>query len=256
MTNSTYPVAFQLYSARNFPPISAQLPILKDLGYDAVEPWPEAYLNNTTAFRNLLEDAELSCFGIHAPLHGLNEDLNRYVEVAESLGATFLIAPFVPAEERGASPEFWVGIGRTLRRVAERAKSFGISVLWHNHDFEYLRLADGTLPIDRIFEGADNEVGLEIDCGWVVRAGMDLSAEFVRHGERIRAIHFKDVRPVGITREDGWAAVGDGIIEWDKLAPLVRKSNAEHIVVEHDNPDNWLCVAERSIRKIKEIGLH
>ncbi|WP_245487413.1 sugar phosphate isomerase/epimerase family protein [Rhizobium leguminosarum] len=98
-------------------------------------------------------------------------------------------------------------------------------------------------------------VWFEIDCGWVTRAGADPAAELKRYADRIIAIQMKDMAPKGTATEDGWAATGDGMIDWEKFVPLFRETKAEHIVTEHDNPADWRRFARRSIEHIKALGL-
>ena len=248
-------LSFQLYSARKFPPVDEQLPHLKDAGYDAVEPWPAAYLENPAALRRSLDAAGLGCFGMHVPLEGLKKDPGRYSSCASILGANRLIVPAVPSNSGADQPGFWIGIGRALRAAGETLANRGLQVLWHNHDREYARLPDGSLPIDRLFEGAGDSIGFEIDCGWVVRAGVDIGSELDRHRERISAIHIKDMAPDGAAEEDGWTAVGDGLIDWPSLADSIRNTDVDHLVVEHDNPADWKAFAARSAAYLRRIRL-
>ena len=253
--SANYAVSYQLYSSRKFPPLEAQLPRLKEMGYDAVEPWPGAYEEDPNALRRALDDVGLGCLGFHMQLHGLNTNPERYIEIAQLLGATNMIIPSVPEEERRDSAGFWQGVGGLLRRGAELVEADGIKVLWHNHGFEFELLPDGSRPINRIFEGAGESVGYEIDCGWVVRAGADVVVECARYGERITAIHMKDTAPEGTRREDGWTAIGDGIIDWGPLVSVFRQTCADHVVVEHDNPLDWEEFASKSIQCIKNLGI-
>ena len=250
-----FSVSYQLYSSRNFPPIEAHLPVLKEMGYDAVEPWPPAYMECPVAFRNALDQAGLKCFGFHLSLKDLESDPRGCVDVALALGATHLIPPFIEEAERRDSTDFWLGVGQILRRAQVIASHHGLRVLWHNHDFEYTALPDGSRPIDRILEGGGEHVGYEIDIGWLTRAGVPPEDEFERYGNRIHAIHVKDTASDGVIEEDGWAATGDGIIDWSALLSHFRKTPSAYIVVEHDNPADWRRFAERSIQFIREIGL-
>ena len=50
-----YPIAYQLYSSRLFPPLEAQFPELKAMGYDAIEPWLPAYAADPVGFRRGLD---------------------------------------------------------------------------------------------------------------------------------------------------------------------------------------------------------
>ena len=251
----TYRTAYQLYSSRNFPPLEAQLPELAAMGYDAIEPWLPAYEADPAGFRRALDDAGLACLAFHMPLKGLAEEPAHFIEIAQTLGATLMIPPYVPREEREDTADFWLRLGETLARGAEAAAPHGLKVAWHNHDFEYRPLPDGTLPIDRIFEAGGDGVHFEIDCGWIARAGADPAAELARHAARILAIQMKDLAPAGTLAEDGWAATGDGIIDWAALVPLIRATAADQIVAEHDNPADWRRFAARSIACMRALGL-
>jgi len=246
----TYKISYQLYSSRNFPPLPDQFPILKSMGYDAIEPWLPAYEADPKLFRRQLDDAGLICLGFHMPLVGLINEPEKYFDIAETLGSGLLIPPYVKPEDRGDTIDYWKSLGASLAEGAYKASARGLRVAWHNHDFEYALLQDGSRPIDHIL-GHDPIVKFEIDCGWVARAGGDPAAELERFASQIVAIQVKDVAPVGTEIEDGWAATGDGIIDWQGLVPLMQATNADHLVVEHDNPADWKRIADRSIEYIR-----
>jgi sugar phosphate isomerase/epimerase len=233
----------------------AQFPILKSFGYDAIEPWLPAYETDPALFRRQLDDAGLACYGFHMPLAGLVDEPNRFIDIALTLGASLMIPPYVPAEERKDTPDYWRRLGEVLAHGAERTEPHGLKVAWHNHDFEYRPLPDGSRPIDRIFSAGGDKVLFEIDCGWIVRAGVDPAAELDRYADRIVAIQLKDTAPPGTIEDDGWTATGDGIIDWAALVPLFRRTAADHLVAEHDNPADWQAFARRSIEKMKQLDL-
>lgn len=246
----TYLVSYQLYSSRNFPPLPDQFPVLKAMGYDAVEPWLPAYEADPQLFRRQLDDAGLKCLGFHMPLTGLVSEPNKYFDIAETLGSDLLIPPYVKPEDRGNTPDYWKSLGLALAQGADNAATRGLRVAWHNHDFEYALLEDGTRPINHIL-GQDSIVKFEIDCGWITRAGGDAAAELEKFASQIVAVQLKDVAPVGTETEDGWAATGEGTIDWAGLLPFIRATAADHVVVEHDNPADWKRVAQRSIDFIR-----
>ncbi|WP_373354512.1 sugar phosphate isomerase/epimerase family protein [Pseudoroseicyclus sp. CXY001] len=251
----TFPLAYQLYSSRNFPPLEAQLPELAAMGYDAIEPWLPAYEADPAAFRRAVEAAGMRIIGFHMPLAGLAEDPGAWCDIAEAMGAEVLIPPYVPQEERQPTAAYWRGIGEILARGAEVAAKRGLTVAWHNHDFEYVALPDGTRPIDHIL-GVSEALKFEIDCGWIVRGGADPAEELRRYADRIVAIQLKDTAgPDGMSSEDGWRATGDGIIDWQALVPLMEATAATHVVAEHDNPADWRAFASRSAETMRRIGL-
>lgn len=250
-----YPISYQLYSSRNFPPLFSQFSELKTFGYDAIEPWLPAYETDPEAFRLALDDAGLRCHCFHMPLKGLVNDPDRFIDIAQTIGATVMIPPYVAPEDRGTTASYWRGIGDQLAEGAAKAATHGLKVAWHNHDFEFRAMADGSRPIDHIFAETGDTVWFEIDCGWIKRAGGDPAEELERFADRIIAIQMKDVAQAGTVVDDGWAPTGDGVIDWQSLVPLFRKTRVEHIVTEHDNPSDWRDFAKRSIDHIKLLGL-
>ncbi|MEQ1901157.1 MAG: sugar phosphate isomerase/epimerase [Devosia sp.] len=252
-----YKIAYQLYSSRNFPPLETQLPELKSMGYDGIEPWLPAYeVDDGVSFRKALDGAGLQCFGFHMPLSGLVGEPQRFIDIASRLGASWMIPPYVtPLERAGAGAEYWKALGGKLAKGAALAKPHGLKVAWHNHDFEFRPLPDGSLPISHILAEGGEDVWFEIDCGWIRRAGADPAAILAQFKDRIGVIQTKDMAPEGTRQDDGWAATGDGIIDWAALVPLFRATKADHLVTEHDNPGDWRQFAKRSINHLRGLGL-
>lgn len=246
--------SFQLYSARKFWPLADQLPKLKAMGYDAVEPWLPAYEDSAEGFRTMIDDAGLACSGFHMPLSGLVEETGKYIDIAQAMGAQVMIPPYLAPDERGSTADFWKRLGETLALGADRVAPHGLKVAWHNHDFEFMPLSDGTRPIDHILGSADN-FGFEIDCGWIVRAGGDPAEALVTFADRIYAIQPKDTAPIGTSVDGGWATVGKGIIDWPALAPLFGRTAADYIVTEHDDPSDWVAFAGDSLAYLKSLPI-
>jgi len=248
-----YPVSFQLYSARFFPPLEAQLEWLAQCGYDAVEPWLPAYGDDAALFRRQIDAAGLACSGFHMPLAGLINEPKRFFDYAHTMGTDTLIPPYLTPAERSITADGWRRVGEQLAEGAAAAKAEGLKVAWHNHDFEYRKLEDGNRPIDLMLDAAGPGVDFEIDIGWVTRGWADPAQELAKYADRITAIQLKDTAPPGTSFDEGWAATGDGIIDWPALAPLFAATRASVLVVEHDNPSDWKAFAARSIACIRAL---
>ena len=62
-----------------------------------------------------------------------------------------------------------------MRRSASgcrRPTRAGLGFGWHNHAFEFEKLADGTIPQVAIFEGGP-DLEWEADLAWVIKGGAD-----------------------------------------------------------------------------------
>lgn len=243
-----FKLAFQLYSARSFPPQETVLEGLASIGYDAVEAWLPDYGDDPKAFRKRLDDAGLYCMGIHMPFAGLVNEPQRFFDIAETIGGKpLLIPPFLMPHERPNDADGWKQIGEQLGQGAELAHKQGLRVAWHNHEFEYRLLPDASRPIDHMLAAGGDKLGFEIDFAWVKRGWADPEAELRKFAKRITAIQLKDTAPAGtLDDQNGWRATGDGVVDWKSLWPLFETTSADHLVVEHDRPVDWREVAQRS----------
>jgi len=243
--------SFQLYSARNFQPWEGVLATLGKLDYTEVEGFGGVY-ENPKAFRAELDKNGLSMPTGHFSIDALEKDFDGVRRTAEALGIKLLICPYLMAEDRPSDAAGWRGFGERLAKVGEVASKAGYGFAWHNHDFEFKALADGSVPQDHILSSAPG-IGWEMDLAWVVRGGADPLPWIEKHGKRIVAVHVKDIaKPGEGLDEDGWSDVGHGTIDWANLIKVLRaKSAAKYFVMEQDNPNDIERFARRSIASVK-----
>jgi len=241
---ANYRISYQLYGARKFPPIEPQLEALAAIGYDAVEPFGGSYADDAKGLRAKTDALGLAMPTAHMPLAQLEQDRARFIDTARILGLETAVIPHVGGDERPSTVEGWKALGRRLSEHAGHLAEAGLKLAWHNHDFEYAKLADGSRPIDHLL--AAQGVRFEPDVAWIKRAGADPAAELRKEGGKVVAVHMKDTAKPGTTYEDGWADVGAGIIDWKGVWPAVASTGATVLVVEHDNPSDWRQSAANS----------
>lgn len=244
--------SFQLYSARNFPPLSDTLVMLSRLGYRQVEGFGGVY-DDPAAVK-----ADLDANGLTMPTghFGLDQlhDKAGTLAIARALGVETIICPFVP-QERWKQPDTeWVGLARELGDLAKTYRDEGFGFAWHNHHFEFWPLDSGRTPMEIILAEAP-EVDWEMDVAWVIRGDDDPKRWIDDHGDRIVAVHLKDIAPEGeAADEDGWADLGHGTVPWkDLFAAIKGKTPAKYFVMEHDNPNDLERFASRSIAAAKTL---
>lgn len=246
-------IAYQLYTSRKALPLVGQFPFLKQIGYDHIEVWPGAYAADPKAFRQALDDAGLDAPSVLIPDPTEQDDIDEFIDIAHVLGAEMVVRPGLTPDRRPTAQDGWKHLAQRLSGEAEKAEKAGLKFAWHNHDFEFATLADGTRPIDLLMAHSDPRVRLELDCGWVFQAGGDIETELKRFADRIISIHAKDAAPLGTVEEDGWLALGDGVIDWVALLPTIAATGAVLAVVEHDEPADWEYVAKRSFESLSEL---
>ncbi|TCL73911.1 sugar phosphate isomerase/epimerase [Rhizobium sp. BK251] len=249
-------LSYQLYSARNFQPYSAIFEKLGKAGYAEVEGFGGIYADlddgSLKSLRADLDKNGLTMATGHFSPDFLEKEAKKSLAIAKTLGMDSIYAPHLAADERPTDGAGWLAFGKRLAEMSKPYKDAGYEFGWHNHDFEFVKLADGSLPIERIFEGAP-DISWEADIAWVVRGGGDPFAWIEKLGNRITAVHVKDIAPAGqATDEGGWADVGHGTLDWPGLMKVLRGTKAKHFVVEHDNPNDVDRNITRSIASFKK----
>ena len=241
-----YRFSFQLYCARKSPPVDAHLRTLADIGFDAVEPYGDAYAADPKGFRAKCNSLGLTVPTCHIPFDDLDKTRDKTIETAKVLGLETLIIPAVGRDQRTNDVAGWKALGGRLAAHADALNKAGLKLAWHNHAFEYVTLPDGSRPIEHLLAPAN--VLWEADLGWIVRAGADPATELARFPGKVTALHVKALAPAGVTVDDGWTDIGSGTIDWRKLWPSVEKSGSDLLVFEHDNPSDWKKFAENSYK--------
>ncbi len=239
-----YRISFQLYSARNFPPLEAQLEALAAIGFDAVEPYRGAFDDDAAGFRKRLDAVGLACPTAHLPVDLLLSDRKAFIDIAQTLGLEAAILPYLAENERPKDEAGWKAFADRLTEHAAALAEAGLKLAWHTHAFEYERLADGTRPVDVLI--AARGVYYEPDIGWIARSGADIRTELDRFPGKVVAFHVKDTAPAGVTADDGWTDVGAGTIDWKAVWPSIAGSGCDLLVLENDNPSDWRGFAARS----------
>ncbi|WP_419910924.1 sugar phosphate isomerase/epimerase family protein [Hoeflea sp.] len=247
-------LSFQLYSARNFLPWDKVLSTLADLGYTQVEGFGGVYEAPET-FRELMEQYGLTMPSGHFGIDALEGDFDGVIARCEALGIRSIFCPYLDADQRPTDAAGWSAFAHRLAAVNERVRATGRRFGWHNHDFEFEKMADGTVPQTVILDEAP-EIDWEADIAWIVRGGAEPLDWIEQYGPRITAIHIKDIAPAGQCEdEDGWADVGHGIVAWRNLINALKSSAAvSHNVVEHDNPNDFERFARRSIEALRKLN--
>ena len=140
----------------------------------------------------------------------------------------------------------WRKFGAELGGYQKRLAAQGVYLAWHNHDFEFEKLADGSYPLDHMFEAAPDLLW-EADIGWLHVAGEDplLWIEEIPRPHQGRA--HQGQAPNGENAdEDGWADIGARRHRLEEADAGAQRAEREYLVLEHDNPADYERFARRS----------
>lgn len=246
MTNTVNKLAVQLYSLRELDlPLDDLLREVAAAGYGGIETVGTQGAS-AEELRELLARHGLRVASSHVALADLEADPDAVIAFNRAVGNDTLIVPWLPPEARPQHAAGWRALGAQLGDLAAVCSAAGMTLLYHNHDFEMVELG-GQLALEHLLAGAPATLGLELDLAWVVRGGADPLELLGRFRGRVPRVHLKDLAPAGENEdEDGWADVGSGTLPWDALLSTAREAGAQWFVVEHDKPKDPLASVRNS----------
>lgn len=243
-------LSVQIYSLRNAGDLNTQLGLVKAAGFEWIESVSTHGLA-PAAFARTLVDHGLMLSSMHASLELLETQPEHVVEACKATGCTLVVMPWLPRGELSATGTGWSAMGQRLGEISHGLAQHGLRLGYHNHDFEFLSY-DGRLAIEWLFDAVPAaQLGWEADLGWVRRAGQDPMRWIQRYADRLVAVHAKDIAPDGPRRgEDGWCALGQGIVGWNTLLPALR-GHCDLFVFEHDNPVEFPQTLKTSLQVMR-----
>lgn len=245
--------ALQLYSMRDCDDQIALLAQLSTLGFTSVEGYGGVF-DDPASFRAAMDANGISMASGHIGLDDMEAEFEATMNTINTLGIKCVFAPYLEEKDRPTTAEGWASLGKRLNAIGKNYAERGISFGWHNHDFEFFALPDGSVPMDIILDAAP-DISWEADLAWIVRSDCDPLAYINRYADRLAAIHVKDIAVAGENLDqDGWSDLGAGTMDWAVLLQACRNASDDLIyALEHDKPSDPVGYAARSAAAFKTL---
>ncbi|MGI4893864.1 MAG: sugar phosphate isomerase/epimerase family protein [Janthinobacterium lividum] len=221
-------ISVQLYTVRDAlaADLNGTLGRLAGFGFTQVEPF--GLTDKAAELAPVLAEHGLSAPSAHASVVGA--DIAAVLRAAELTGTTFVIEPHVdPA--RWTTAEDVAAVAAELNAAAARAADAGVTIGYHNHQFELENSIGGRPALEVFADSLDDAVALEVDTYWAVVGGADVIDLLGRLGQRVRAVHLKDGDATLDTKNQ--VALGSGTL--DVPAILAASQGVDLGVIELDD---------------------
>ena len=275
---SRLPVGLQLYGIRdlleNSPEnFKAVMKEVKSLGYDGVE-LAGLYGLEPSYIKEVLKEVGLVPISAHIPLTEMLEDIDKVVNDYKEIAVNYIVVPYLPEEYRHNTPGY-EDVIKEMTRIGTILKENDFKLLYHNHDFEFVKLEDGTYGLDDIYKKIPADILMvEPDTCWIEIAGVDAAEYITKYGERCEVIHLKDYIRKGnpknlyqligtdVEEEEGdtgffeFRPVGFGQQIWEPILEASLNAGSKWVIVEQDEHYGLgsLEAARRSREYLRILG--
>ncbi len=138
-----------------------------------------------------------------------------------------------------------------LHRAGEQAKKAGVQLAYHNHATEF-DMTDGIVSYDYFTTQIPAALlKLELDLGWVFKAGKDPVEIFKNNKGRFPLLHVKDMTATGEI-----VPFGDGVYDFKETFKHVDIAGMEYFFLEQDfpkKPFENIVTAVTNFNKFKKV---
>ncbi len=249
------PVAVQLYSVRDEmeQDFYGTIKKMKELGYDGIE-FAGLFGQSPEKIRDFCKETGITPISAHVPYYDMLADPEKVLADYACIGCKYVAVPYLTEECRPGTDGFAATI-EGIRKIAEAAEKLGIQLLYHNHDFEFVKI-DGEYALDIIYSTIpENLLKTEIDTCWVNVAGVNPAEYILRYSGRSPVVHLKDFvktgnkvgtlyKLIGIESEDddkgedsfSFMPVGHGMQDMPAILDACLKADSKWVIVEQDEP--------------------
>jgi sugar phosphate isomerase/epimerase len=185
--------------------------------------------------KSLLADLGLSTSSGHYDLYRFNnspekellDHVDECITGALALGQAYITWPWQPPEDR--SLEKFRSLAPKLNTVGAHVKKAGLTLAYHNHDYEFTDFG-GKTGYDIIMEETDPAlVKLQIDLYWAVRASKHTPEYyFNKQPGRFEMWHIKDMDRVS----HDYTELGNGVIDYKPILKHVKQAGMKYYFLE------------------------
>ena len=113
--------------------------------------------------------------------------------------------------------------------------SHGITLAYHHHNWEYIRLSNGKTRMQELL-ARTSKIKFVCDTYWVARCGIDPAKQIREFGERLLGTHLRDLtfrkHLLKVLPLD--TSLGDGVIDFDSVLSALSEVGAEYAVIEQN----------------------
>jgi len=274
-----FSVALQLYSVRDYAAkdLKGTLKRVREMGYDGVE-FYGLHGHSPSEVKDMIDETGLIPISALVPIEEMLTDPDKVIAGYAEMGCKYIAIPFLVENRRPGTDGFEQTI-RDIEMLASVAKKYGMQMLYHNHDFEFVKI-NGEYALDVLYQSISPELlQTEIDTCWVNVAGEN-PAEYIRkYIDRTPLVHLKDfVRGTGKKPEKAhdlhgaeseeksdsdekpfaFRPVGCGVQNFPAILTAAEEAGAEWIIVEQDLPSmgkTSMECADISRKYLKSLGI-
>ena len=176
------------------------------------------------------------------------------VDFCEVTGCKNVVISQLPWKCILGDEETFYSFVHTLDKYFDIYAERGITLAYHHHNWEYVRLSNGKTRMAELLSKTER-IKFVHDTYWTARSGVSPDDQIREFGERLLGIHLRDLafKKKGIDVVPHDTSVGDGVIDFTRVLLAAREVGCEYTVIEQktDDPYGDIQKSFNHLNKIK-----
>lgn len=203
------------------------------LGFDGVElAWYAGH--PVSEVRKAVQELGLDVWSCHTDVKEMLAGPEKNFEDIASLGARYVIICHMRDDERPGGARF-EQTREDVARLAQLARTqYGLTMLYHNHDFDLVPVENGPRSLDVSYRSFD--VQGELDTCWVELRGASTVDYLQRYAGQIPLMHIKDFRRCSNAEGYEFCPLGWGDIDFAPIVQTAVQTGVKAMILEMDEP--------------------
>ena len=177
----------------------------------------------------------------------------KIIEFCNITGTKNVVISMLPFECILGGEEKFYKFLDTLDQAYDLYAEHGITLAYHHHNWEYVRLSSGKTRMQELL-GRTERIKIVHDTYWTARCGIDPALQIREFGERLLGIHLRDLthkaRGIDVISSDG--AIGDGVIDFRSVIRAAESVGCSYYVIEQKCSDPYVQI-EKSYARLEKI---
>ena len=164
----------------------------------------------------------------------------RIIEFCKAVGCKNVVISMLPFGCILGSEKRFYEFVDSLDKMAGVYQKSGITLAYHHHNWEYVRLSSGKTRMQELLSRTEKIMFVH-DTYWTARCAVLPSDQIKELGKRLLGIHLRDLRfkKKGLRVEAVDTAVGDGVIDFSAVLLAAESVGCSYYVIEQKTDDPY-----------------
>ena len=205
--------------------------------------------------RGLIDEYGIEISAVQVKPGKIFESPEKIIAFCKKVGCSVAVISMLPFECILGREEKFYSFVDSLDSMAEKYEKEGITLAYHHHNWEYVRLKNGKRRMQELISRT-SRICFVHDTYWTSRCGVTPSEQIAELGSRLVGIHLRDLafRPRGLSVIPYDTFLGGGVIDFASVLSEAERVGCRYLAIEQKTDTPYIDI-EKSKSYIEKLSI-